>query len=122
MMILAVLLITIIVPGAVLNLMAESTLTSVLLTWSPPQELNGVIIAYEVTYRISSSCDLLVVNTTDVATSLTINLDVSAEISNVSVRAYTSVGPGKSSYLSVPTTESKIERELCLLMDKHIYN
>ena len=92
-------------PGAVVDLMAELMLTSVLLKWSPPQEPNGVIIAYEVTYRISSSCDQLVVNTTDVATSLTINLDVSAEVSNVSVRAYTRVGPGKPSHFSVPTRE-----------------
>ena len=44
--------------------MGQVILTSVVLTWSPPQEPNGLIIAYQVTYRIGDS-RLVSVNTTD---------------------------------------------------------
>ena len=67
-------------------------LSSVVLTWSPPQEPNGVIIAYQVTYRIGDS-RLVSVNTTD--TTFTISLMVrDTNLSTISIRPYTSVGPG----------------------------
>ncbi len=92
-----------IAPGAVFNFTAEPILTSVLLTWSPPQEPNGVIIAYEVTYSVNGSKPNIM-NTTN--TIQILRLALNTEVSNISVRAYTSVGPGDASkYLSVFTPE-----------------
>ena len=101
-------------PGAVSNFMAEPMFTSVLLTWNPPQKPNGVIIVYEVSYNTNSSSELTVQNTTNVT--LTLRLALSTEVSNISVRAYTSVGPGESSvYLNVSTSENPTPREFTFL-------
>ena len=101
-----------IVPGAVSNFMAEPIFTSVLLSWTPPQEPNGVITAYEVTYSVNSSKHT-VMNTTNVSTTLTLWLALSTEVSNISVRAYTGVGPGNVSvHANVSTPENPTPREL----------
>ena len=73
--------------------MAVARFTSIVITWGPPQEPNGVIIAYEVTYRVNSS-DPIAVNTTDISTTLTLTLALGTNVSDISVRAYTSIGPG----------------------------
>ncbi len=52
-----------IVPGVVSNLTAEPRFTSIVLTWSPPQDSNGVIIAYGVTYRVNDN-SIIATNTT----------------------------------------------------------
>ena len=80
--------------------MVEARFTSVVITWSPPQEPNGVIIAYEVTYYVHGR--LSIENTTNIATTLTLNLAKNV-VSNISVRAYTSVGPGRSVNFSMST-------------------
>ena len=64
-----------------------------MITWGPPQEPNGVIIAYEVTYRVNGS-DPTADNTTAISTTLTSTLALSTNVSDISVRAYTSIGPG----------------------------
>ena len=96
------------VPGAVVNLSVEFGPTSTLLTWSAPQEPNGVLISYEVTYRVSDG-DLVTTNTTDLTTSFTI--PVAADVTEISVSAYTSVGPGPAASVRVTiiatTTPSK---------------
>ena len=43
-------------PGPVSALMAQPMFASIVLTWSAPQEPNGVLISYEVTYRVND-CD-----------------------------------------------------------------
>ena len=76
-----------------LDLVGQAMPTSIVLTWRPPQEPNGVIIAYEVTYVIN--CERSnVVNITDGSTALTLELAPNTRVSYISVRAYTSVGPG----------------------------
>ncbi len=52
------------VPGVVSNLTGKLDFTSVMLSWGPPQEPNGIIIAYEVTYTINGGY-LTRVNVTD---------------------------------------------------------
>ena len=75
------------------NLNGRSTFTYVLLTWDPPQQPNGVIIAYEVTYRIHGS-DLVTLNITYM--SITIGgLEPKTIISNISVSAYNRIGQGQ---------------------------
>ena len=76
------------------SLTAEARFTSIVLTWSPPQEPNGVIIAYEVTYRVNAS-NITTVNT-NTNTTLTLELSLDTNVSDISVRAYTIVGPGNA--------------------------
>ena len=88
------------VPGAVSNLTGESMFTSIVLTWSAPQEPNGVIISYEVTYRVSDS-NPVTTNTTALSTTFTISpLIPGTGVSNISVSAYTSVGRGAAESIS----------------------
>ena len=82
-------------PGPVSALTAGPEFVSVLISWGAPQEPNGLIIAYEVTYRVDSG--VVRTNTTDVGTT---SLETSllaplTTVSNISVTAYTSVGPGE---------------------------
>ena len=78
------------------GLTAGPELTSVVLTWSVPQEPNGIIIAYEVTYIIDGGA-ITVDNSTNGASTLTIpSLPPNTNISSISVSAYTSIGRGES--------------------------
>ena len=85
------------VPGPVSNLTANPTLTSIDLTWSAPEEPNGVIINYEVTYRVTGS-NLNTTNTTDLST--TFSISSLTTVSNISVSAYTSIGPGEAATIA----------------------
>ena len=91
-------------PGLVFGLTAQPRFTSIVFTWSAPQEPNGVIISYEVTYRVSDG-DLVTTNTTDLATSFTIPVSTpETNVTEISVRAYTSVGRGNDSQITHITT------------------
>ena len=94
-----------IVPGMVSNLTAKVNLTSVVLSWSPPEKANGVIITYEVTYRVNYSNNFTV-NLSAASTMLTIQLTPNTNISDISVRAYTSIGPGNSTVHQDISTKS----------------
>ena len=100
------------VPGPVSALTAGPEFVSVLISWGAPQEPNGLIIAYEVTYRVASG-DVVRTNTTDVGTSLEIpSLAPLTTVSDISVTAYTSVGPGEvTTHDSVVTPEEPQIRE-----------
>ena len=70
--------------------------TSIFLSWGRPENPNGEIISYEVTYRIGSG-DIATDNTTDLATNYIIqSLSPSTTISNLSVTAYTRAGRGET--------------------------
>ena len=86
-------------PDAVLYLLAVQNSTSLVLAWCPPRNPNGVILAYEVSYNNS-----VAINTTDTSTTLVIPLPHGTIVSDVSVRAYTSAGPGDGR--NVPTLNS----------------
>ena len=60
-----------IAPGPVSNLTGTPKFTSIVLTWSPPQEPNGVIVSYEVTYTVNGN-NTVRVNTSDLSTTFTI--------------------------------------------------
>ena len=76
---------------------ASPEVTSVVLTWSVPQEPNGIIIAYEVTYSIDGGAITVVNSTNGGTTTLTIpSLPPNTNISSISVSAYTSIGRGES--------------------------
>ena len=94
------------VPGAVSNLMGARSSTSVVLTWSAPQEPNGVIISYEVTYRVNGT--LFTANTTNLTFTIT-SLTPGSSVTDISVSAYTSMGRGKSTKLSLLSTPCKFD-------------
>ena len=80
------------VPGVVSDLTGQPKFTSIVLTWSAPQEPNGVIISYEVTYRVSDG-NLVTTNTTDLRFTIP-SLTPGTNVTEISVSAYTSVGRG----------------------------
>ena len=80
------------VPGVVSNFTGQPKFTSVVLTWSAPQEPNGVIISYEVTYRVSDG-NLVKTNTTNLTFTIP-SLTPGTNVTEISVSAYTSVDRG----------------------------
>ena len=77
---------------------------------------NGIIIAYEVSYRPTASSEPETrVNTTAMVTHFTTedNLEEDTEFF-FSVRAYTRVGPGNTSSLTVSTLAGRASK-LCML-------
>ena len=83
------------VPGVVSDLTGQPKFSSIVLTWSAPQEPNGVIISYEVTYRVSDGnlVNLVITNTTDLRFTIP-SLTPGVNVTEISVSAYTSVGRG----------------------------
>ena len=83
------------------NLAGTPKFTSIVLTWSPPQEPNGVIISYEVTYTVNT----FTVNTSDLSTTITIpSLTPQTRVSAITVTAYTGIGRGEPANLPDQTT------------------
>ena len=80
------------VPGVVSNFTGQPMFTSIVLTWSVPQEPNGVIISYEVTYRVSDG-NLVTTNTINLRLTIS-SLTPGTNVTEISVSAYTSVGRG----------------------------
>ena len=86
------------------NLSGTPKFTSIVLTWSPPQELNGVIICYEITYTVNGN-NTVRVNTSDLTTTFTIpSLTPQTRVSNITVTAYTKIGQGKPANFPDQTT------------------
>ena len=85
------------------------------ISWTLPLRPNGVIIAYAVSYRPADSSDPKTrLNTTDLETSFTTQSDLEEGtefIFSVTVRAYTRVGPGNTSSITVSTLSSVPECE-----------
>ena len=93
------------VPGPVIIISSIPCLLKVYISWTPPHTPNGVIIAYEVSYRSRDSSQTVTrLNTTDLATSFTTQSDLEVGTEFIfSVTAYTRVGPGDTSSLNVST-------------------
>ena len=93
-----------IAPGPVFNLAGTPKFTSIVLTWSPPQEPNGVIISYEVTYTVNDN-NTVRVNTSDLSTTFIIpSLTPQTRVSDITVTAYTRIGRGISANFPDMTT------------------
>ena len=91
-------------PGPVSNLIGTPKFTSIVLTWSPPQEPNGVIISYEVTYSVIGNSAFRV-NTSNFSTTFTIpSLTPRTRVSAITVTAYTRIGQGEPANLPDQTT------------------
>ena len=77
------------------NLAGTPKFTSIVLTWSPPQEPNGVIISYEVTYTVNGN-NTVRVNTSDMSTTFTIpSLTPQTRVPAITVTAFTRIGRGE---------------------------
>ncbi|CAI8021983.1 Protein sidekick-2 [Geodia barretti] len=103
------------VPGPVGAVTASPSLSQVTLTWEPPLMPNGIIIAYEVSYRQTASSEPETrVNSSALATNFTTesNLEEATEFI-FSVRAYTRVGPGNASSLTVATLAADSSKKDC---------
>ena len=86
------------------NLASTPKFTSIVLTWSPPQEPNGVIISYEVTYRVNGN-NTVRVNTSDLNSTFTIpSLTPQTRVSVITVTAYTRIGQGEPAHLPDQTS------------------
>ena len=93
-----------IAPGPVSNLAGTPKFTSIVLTWSPPIEPNGVIVSYEVTYTVNGN-NTVRVNTSDLSTTFTIpSLTPQTRVSAITVTAYTRIGKGEPANLPDQTT------------------
>ena len=92
------------VPGIVSDLTGQPKFTSIVLTWSTPREPNGVIISYEVIYRVSDG-NLVTTNTTDLAFTIS-SLTPGTNVTEISVSAYTSVGRGDPANITQLTSEN----------------
>ena len=72
---------------------AETALISIVFDWDPPRDPNGILIVYELSYRVNGS--RFTMSFTNVSTTVfTLELAPSTRVSDISVRAYTSTGPG----------------------------
>ena len=86
------------------NLAGTPKFTSIVLTWSPPQEPNGVIISYEASYEANGN-NTVRVNTSDLSTTFTISsLTPQTRVSAITVTAYTIAGRGEPANLPDQTT------------------
>lgn len=82
-------------PGPVQFLSATAAVTSILVTWSAPEKPNGDIVAYEVKYYRMGMQEM--VNTTN--TSIVLSQLKPSTLYKISVRAYTTVQYGDSSFV-----------------------
>ena len=72
----------------------HTTLTTVVLTWNPPQQSNGIFRPYAVTYRVNGSGPVTGSTDDPDTTFIISSLFSQTTISDISVRASTSAGPG----------------------------
>ena len=80
------------VPGPVSGLSATPGVIQLIISWSPPSEPNGAIIAYEVCSNSSG-----VFSYTNISATQLILRDLSPNtVVTFSVRAYTIIGPGEN--------------------------
>ena len=91
------------VPGPVGDLSSSSSLTTIHLYWHSPVFPNGVIIAYEVSYKPPDDSEPETsLNTTNTSFSTPDKLEEGTKFL-FAVRAYTRVGPGNASFVTVST-------------------
>ena len=90
-------------PGSVI-VSSSATPFSITISWDPPEMPNGVMTAYEVSYSAAEDSEnITTLNTTDLATTLTVSGLPPETQYTFTVRAYTRVGAGESSTVTVAT-------------------
>ena len=95
------------VPGPVVNTSSSSSFFKISITWDPPEIRNGIIIAYEVSYRPASAPapqTITTINTTDLDTSFTNQGQLEVGTAYIfTVTAFTGVGRGESVTANIST-------------------
>ena len=105
------------VPGPVVNTSSSSSFFKISITWDPPEIRNGIIIAYEVSYRpVSAPQTITTMNTTDLDTSFTTEGRLELGTAYIfTVTAFTGAGRGENVTASISTlARPRKIRELCL--------
>ncbi len=92
-------------PTAVRNLTGEPMLFSVLLTWSEPVSLNGILNRYTIRYSVNGSSEIT--NTTRDTTFSITDLNPNIVVSNIRVIAATGAGDGPPQMLNDITTQDR---------------
>lgn len=91
------------VPGPISGLTGDATFFTIDLMWSPPANPNGIIVDYNIQYRINESSSVIVdsVAATSNPQNYSIaNLPRATLVSDISISASTSVGRGPSTTFS----------------------
>ena len=93
------------VPGPVVNTSSSSSFFKISITWDPPEIRNGIIIAYEVSYRPASAPQIITtMNTTDLDTSFTTEGQLEVGTAYIfTVTAFTGAGRGENVTASIST-------------------
>ena len=106
------------VPGPVVITSSSSSFFKISITWDPPEIRNGIIIAYEVSYRPASAPQTITtMNTTDLDTSFTTEgrLELGTEYI-FTVTAFTGSGRGENVTANISTlARPRKIRALCLM-------
>ena len=105
------------VPGAINSLSAIPSVISMLVTWNKPLMPNGIITGYSISYHQLGEENSLVVNVTETSFKLT-GLHPNT-IYNISVSAYTVIGPGPA--VAVQETTLNL-RKHSIIICKHKSN
>ena len=98
--------------------------TSIDITWNRPQQPNGIILRYEIIYRVNDSTSPITENTTNPNDTITFRipaLTLGTRVS-VSVSAYTSVGQGPANLTNLVTLSETREfmlKSLVLVQNFH---
>ena len=104
-------------PGPVVITSSSPSFFKISITWDPPEIRNGIIIAYEVSYRPASAPQTIItMNTTDLDTSFTNQgrLELGTEYI-FTVTGFTGAGRGESATASISTlARPRKIRALCL--------
>ena len=93
------------VPGPVVITSSSPSFFKISITWNPPEMRNGIIIAYEVSYRPASAPQTITtMNTTDLDTSFTTESGLELGTAYIfTVTAFTGVGHGEGTTAIIST-------------------
>ena len=89
------------------GLVSVPRFTFIILTWRPPEEPNGVIISYEVTYTVNGG-NTFRVNTSN-STFTIPSLTPQTSLSPLAVTAYTKIGRGEPTFINESTLDVPCE-------------
>ena len=109
------------VPGPVVITPSFPSFFKISITWDPPEIRNGIIIAYEVSYRPASAPQIITtMNTTDLDTSFTNQGRLELETAYIfTVTAFTGAGRGESVTASISTLARPRKIITLCLTSKH---
>ena len=105
-------------PGPVVITSLSPSFFKISITWDPPEIRNGIIIAYEVSYRPASDPQTITtMNTTDLATSFTTDSGLELGTAYIfTVTAFTGAGHGEIATDTISTlARPRKIRALCLI-------